>query len=194
MDVNKELRNIYTGMMHRCANPNSPSFRHYGARGITVCERWRNSFEAFAADMGPRPSPNHSLDRINNDGNYEPGNCRWATWLEQARNRRRGKVEAPPGHVSLGEAAAITGLSLTAVWRRVSSGEVPADESSEILAIAADDIALIKPRNKGKDPRRAVFLRPRPERYAAWARVAGDKPVSTWLGELADAAVAKGRK
>jgi len=74
-------------MWTRCSNPNSAMYKHYGARGISVCERWR-SFDNFLADMGQRPSPKHSIDRFpNNDGNYEPGNCHWATDIEQHRNR-----------------------------------------------------------------------------------------------------------
>lgn len=77
----------WSGMWARCTNPHSQAFRHYGARGITVCERWRD-FPAFAEDMGLPPSPRHSLDRIDNDGHYEPGNVRWATSKEQTANRR----------------------------------------------------------------------------------------------------------
>lgn len=76
-------------MKQRCNNKKHPAFHHYGGRGITVCERWANSFENFFDDMGERPSPKHSLDRYpNNDGNYEPSNCRWATDKEQVNNRR----------------------------------------------------------------------------------------------------------
>ncbi|HVI27483.1 hypothetical protein [Hansschlegelia sp.] len=78
----------WTGMKDRCLNPNNREYARYGARGIRVCDRWLR-FENFIADMGMRPSPHHSLDRIDPNGDYEPGNCRWATALTQGRNTRR---------------------------------------------------------------------------------------------------------
>lgn len=75
-------------MIDRCTNPKTKHFNRYGGRGITVCQKWMDSYEAFLNDVGRRPSQKHSIDRINNDGNYEPGNVRWATSLEQNNNRR----------------------------------------------------------------------------------------------------------
>lgn len=74
-------------IVQRCTNPKNPSWQHYGGRGITICDEWRTDYAAFVRDVGRRPSPRHSIDRINNDGNYEPGNVRWATPQEQARNK-----------------------------------------------------------------------------------------------------------
>jgi hypothetical protein len=78
-------------MKSRCLNSKDKRFKDYGGRGIAICERWQNSYEMFLADMGRRPSPQHSLDRFpNNDGDYEPTNCRWATRSEQQQNKRVG--------------------------------------------------------------------------------------------------------
>lgn len=78
----------WANMLQRCGNPKHPSYSRYGGRGITVCDRWK-TFENFYADMGERPSPNHSIDRKDNDKGYSPGNCRWATRTEQLLNTRR---------------------------------------------------------------------------------------------------------
>ena len=81
----------WKSMLERCLNSKKKNYLDYGGRGITVCDRWLSSFANFVADMG-NPPPNTSLDRIDNDGNYEPGNCRWAACVVQNRNKRTNKL------------------------------------------------------------------------------------------------------
>jgi hypothetical protein len=90
MKGTKEWR-VWQGIKNRCYNPRVKPFKNYGGRGITVCEKWRNSFETFVADVGKAPS-GLTLEGIDNNGHYEPGNCKWATPLEQAHNRRTNRL------------------------------------------------------------------------------------------------------
>ena len=78
---------VWTNMKARCTNPRRPEYQWYGGRGITFCERWKR-FDAFMADMGPRPGTEYTLERLDNEAGYEPGNCCWATYAEQAQNKR----------------------------------------------------------------------------------------------------------
>lgn len=81
----------WIAMKGRCTRPSDPAWKNYGARGITVCDRWLHSIEAFVEDMGPKPSPTHEIDRIDNAKGYEPGNCRWVLSSVNNRNRRSAR-------------------------------------------------------------------------------------------------------
>lgn len=113
--------NSWRHMRERCHNEHCRQFRYYGGRGITICARW-GSFENFLADMGERPEGT-SLDRINNDGNYEPNNCRWATQTQQTKNSRRARNITFRGVTRcIGEWGEHLGLTRNAIQLRLKSG------------------------------------------------------------------------
>lgn len=130
----------WIAMRTRCLNPNRSCFKNYGGRGIAICESW-NSFEAFFADMGVRPEGT-SLDRINNDGNYEPGNCRWATAVEQGRNTRRANKASFGGeNTSIPEIAEKIGISASTLQSRVTRHGV-----DKAVAVSIASPGLLKER------------------------------------------------
>lgn len=115
----------YRGMIARCYDPNQVAYANYGGRGITVCDRWLNGgYPVFVEDMGLCPSQNHSIDRYpDNNGNYEPGNCRWATAKQQGRNKRTNRLITHDGRtMTLTEWAEQVGISFTALSRRIANG------------------------------------------------------------------------
>lgn len=117
---------VWVQMRRRCRSPKSQRYKYYGARGIKVCVRWE-SFENFIADMGSRPSPKHSIHRVDNDGNYTPDNCRWVTQLEQNGGRSGykawGKIQAFGKNLSVRQWAAELGVvSADAIWLRLRRG------------------------------------------------------------------------
>lgn len=110
-------------MKSRCYDKNNVQWDDWGGRGIVVCDRWRDSFDLFLLDMGVKPSPEHTLDRIENDGNYEPGNCRWATRIEQNRNRRSVRMLEWDGNVRcITEWSIILGIKFRTLMHRLALG------------------------------------------------------------------------
>jgi hypothetical protein len=113
-------------MIQRCLNPRAQQYRNYGARGIRVCERWLENFENFIQDMGEKPSPQHSLDRIDNHGDYTPENCRWATRKVQARNKRNNHlITAGQETMPISAWAERTGLRKNTIKERLRRGWDP---------------------------------------------------------------------
>lgn len=120
---------VWYEMIKRCYNPRQTFYRHYGGRGITVCDRWRfghgerDGLACFLADMSPLPSPKHQLDRIDNNGNYDLSNCRWVTKTEQVRNRRITKFVLCNGErIPLAEACERAGIKYYTALRRTQKG------------------------------------------------------------------------
>jgi hypothetical protein len=112
-------------MKARCYDPFHFSFERYGGRGITVCDRWRDSFENFFADMGKKPSPKHQLERKENMLSYSPENCIWATPSEQARNRRSSKyVLVNNIKMTIAEAAERAGVAYKLYWKHLRKGKI----------------------------------------------------------------------
>lgn len=142
----------WTAMKSRCFSPSSKSYSYYGARGITVCERWM-SYESFFEDMGPRPE-GKTLDRIDVNGNYEPTNCRWATDREQKHNLRWSRNVTAFGKTQTAvEWAEETGLTADCIWGRIKVGVPPE------IALTAPAIRGMRPRTlikRGVQPRDAA--------------------------------------
>lgn len=122
----------WRSMIKRCTQPIDIAYRRYGGRGIQVCDRWHD-IESFIADMGPRPSRQHSIERDDNDGDYEPGNCRWATHFEQQNNRRNNKLITINGVTQtvaqwerqMGLARGVMGARLRLGWSPEKAASVP---------------------------------------------------------------------
>lgn len=117
-----DLYNVWLNMKSRCRNPNNPHYKSYGGRGISVCERWMSSYQAFESDMGPRPK-GFTLDRIDNDGDYAPENCKWSSRREQQRNRRVVRHVTIEGKSYLAvELAELAGIKTDAIIVRAEAG------------------------------------------------------------------------
>lgn len=123
LEAKRKLKNTWTKMKLRCEKPSDPAYHGYGGRGIFVCKRWRDSFDAFCSDMGPKPTPKHSVDRINNNGPYSPENCRWATHDEQVSNSRTNVFIKYKGQrKTLAQWSRATGITVSCLWWRRKNG------------------------------------------------------------------------
>lgn len=131
---------VWCSMKARCEKRSCGDFRLYGARGIKVCERWKHSFAAFLQDMGPRPGDGFSVDRINNDGDYCPENCRWASSCDQASNKRTNTYLTIDGETKiLSEWAKYAGITVSGMCRRIKRGGRGRDLIRPPHAVFTDD-------------------------------------------------------
>ncbi len=121
----------WQGMIQRCEYAGHVDFHNYGGRGVRVCQRWRLSFAAFMEDMGPRPSTRHSIDRFPDPaGNYEPGNCRWATMKEQQNNKRNNRIFTFQGRtMTMAQWADEIGITIYALYQRLAHGRMSVEEA-----------------------------------------------------------------
>jgi lambda repressor-like predicted transcriptional regulator len=150
---------VWVGMIQRCHNPKGTGYSDYGARGIKVCARWRRSYAHFLEDAGRQPSPKHSIDRINNDGNYEPGNVRWALPAVQARNRRNNhNIEAFGRVRCVTDWATDLGANPATISGRLKRGWTPEDA----VSVAAD-----------KHTDQTITLRGKTLSLLGWAKASG---------------------
>lgn len=134
------LHRIWQGIRSRCQNPNAPHFDQYGGRGIKLCQRWQ-SFVDFRSDVGEPPAPQHTLDRIDVNGNYTPDNCRWATRSEQSRNRRNTIwAEIDGTKMCLMDAAKLRGLKYATVRDRVRRHGWTVERALSTPAISKSDL------------------------------------------------------
>jgi hypothetical protein len=161
----------WSHMRQRCTNSKDQDFPNYGGRGITVCERWMNSFESFLEDMGPRPTPRHSIDRIDSNGNYEPGNCRWASPKVQGMNTRRViQIEVDGRTNSVMGWANEIGVSRDTLERHLAKGKT----MSEISQMKREG------RLKSATPK-MISYRGKTQNQLAWAREFGiPQPTLSW--------------
>lgn len=154
----------WVAMRSRCTRPTNPAWDDYGGRGITVCKRWLESFAAFYEDMGPRPSEDHSLDRIDNNRGYYPHNCRWATSLTQNHNLRSNHRVTHEGEtLTLAEWSERTGIPKSVLGKRIHAGWPP-EEALTTPLLKRERVVSVRVRKRQlsirvivSDRRRLVF-------------------------------------
>lgn len=159
------IYNRWMNMRRRCHDPNDKQWRDYGARGITVCERWRNDVAAFHADMGQPPSRAHSIERKDNNKGYDPDNCVWATMREQCNNRRSSKLYTHDGRTqSIAQWARECGSTTDRLWKRLRGGLS--------IAKALSPASFLR--------HKMLSLNGRSQTLPAWAKELGVKESTLW--------------